>query len=75
MIANTLVWRTRVVSPDLLVEAQAGAKAPVSPRVLVEDVLEFQNIVKTVMRLLIVKLVSWSLLTLLTLLSMVKCNV
>ena len=72
MIANTLVWRTRVVSPDLLVEAQAGAKAPVSLRVLVEDVLEFQNIVKTVMRLLIVKLVSWSLLTLL---SMVKCNV
>jgi hypothetical protein len=73
MIANTLVWRTRVVSPDLLVEAQAGAKAPVSLRVLVEDVLEFQNIVKTVMRLLIVKLVSWSLLTLLS--AMVKCNV
>ena len=56
MIVNTLVWRTRVVSPDLLLEAQAGAKAPVSLRVLVENVLEFQKIVKTVMRLLIVKL-------------------
>ena len=56
MIANTIVWRTRVVSPDLLLEAQAGPKAPVSLGVLVEDVLEFQKIVKTVMRLLIVKL-------------------
>ena len=37
-------------------EAQAGAKAPVSLKVLVEHVLEFQKIVKTVMRLLIVKL-------------------
>ena len=37
-------------------EAQAGAKDPVSLRVLVEDVLEFQKIVKTVMRLLIVRL-------------------
>ena len=36
-------------------EAQAGAKDPVSLRVLVEDVLEFQKIVKTVMRLLIVR--------------------
>ena len=34
----------------------AGPKAPVSLRVLVEHVLEFQKIVKTVMRLLIVKL-------------------
>ena len=56
MIANTIVWRTRVVSPYLLLEAQAGPKAPVSLGVLVEDVLEFQIIVKTVMRLLIVKL-------------------
>ena len=56
MIAYTLVCRTRVVSPDLLLEAQARPKAPVSLRVLVEDVLEFQKIVKTVMRLLIVKL-------------------
>ena len=37
-------------------EAQAVAKDPVSLRVLVEDVLEFQKIVKTVMRLLVVKL-------------------
>ena len=56
MIANTIVWRTRVVSPYLLLEAQAGPKAPVSLGVLVEDVLEFQKIVKTVMRLLIVRL-------------------
>ena len=56
MIANTIVWRTRVVSPYLLLEAQAGPKGPVSLGVLVEDVLEFQKIVKTVMRLLIVKL-------------------
>ena len=56
MIAYTLVCRTRVVSPDLLLEAQARPKAPVFLRVLVDHVLEFQKIVKTVMRLLIVKL-------------------
>ena len=53
MIVSTLVRMTIVVVPDILVENQA----PVCLGVLVINVLEFLKIVKTVMKLLTVKLV------------------